>query len=117
MPQNRSGTRGSIARSYDEIARKTVVEPDSSFRPTEEQEHDAYTTPNTRANEERELFLKARDVLLGFPDGDRISIEVEGTRVILRGSVPHIARLVAIVRSVGAIDGVDEVVDKLVVVQ
>jgi hypothetical protein len=71
-------------RTYDEIIARTVPDPDSSFRPTKEQEREALS----RVEPPRDTVLAAEveDALreLGV---DHLSFEVDGERVILRGAV------------------------------
>lgn len=69
-------------RSYDEITRRTVPEPDSSFRPAREDEGGAAS--------DQELRERVADALIamGFPE---VGIEVDHGRVTLRGWVRDLA--------------------------
>lgn len=65
-------------KTYDEITRRTVVEPDSSFRPL------APSRPDVP--DDQTLLERARDALLalGF---DEVGLEVEDGRISLLGWV------------------------------
>lgn len=103
-------------RSYDEIVRGTVPDPDSSWRPTPGQEKDA--REGFRATDAGEQSLQATIVqALTARDFDLsgVNIEVDGGRVTLRGRVADSATLNAIPAAIHQIDGVEDVVDYLVV--
>lgn len=100
------------AQTYDEIIRKTVPEPDTSFRAAVGQE-------NVRVLDELEQMLYAHvvDSLLGIADIDPsgISVEVARDTVTLRGQVSQIAQLDRIERQVHGVPGVGAVVNYLVI--
>jgi len=100
------------AKSYDEIVRNTVPEPDTSMRAAVGQE-------NVRVLDELEQMLYARvvDSLLGIADIDPsgIAVEVERDRVTLRGQVSQVALLDRIERQVHGVPGVGLVANYLVV--
>ena len=99
-------------QSYDEIVRRTVPEPDSSFRPTPEQVRDGLA--GVRASDDDERALAARiTAAVGGVAG--VSIEVEHTRVILSGRVAAPALLQQIEDRVSAVEGVGSVDNRLVV--
>ncbi|MBA3461357.1 MAG: BON domain-containing protein [Deltaproteobacteria bacterium] len=79
---------GRTPRSYDEITRSTVPEPDSSFRPTQDQERAAFEGERILSSEEAELHSKVADALrssgLDIPE---VSFEIDRTKVTLRGRV------------------------------
>ncbi|MDX2087043.1 MAG: BON domain-containing protein [Kofleriaceae bacterium] len=104
-------------RSYDEITRRTVPNPDSSWRPTEQQEEDAYAGRHFLTDDERKLLGRVTDVLLDTPGIDMcgVNVEVEDTRVTLRGHCANPSAIERIVRAVSSIEEVSEVVDRLVV--
>ena len=110
----RSTTKNS--KSYEEIVRQTVVDPDSSARPTLEQEQagrEGFRALDTdeRALQERVLgALKASGV-------DIFSVTVEITRdlVTLRGRVTDSGMLGTLEDAVARVPGV-ETVHNLVVV-
>lgn len=107
---------GTPPRSYDEITRNTVPEPDSSYRPTPEQQ---------RATEAGELFQSADERVLHAAvssalhqsglDVSEVSIEIEGTRVTLRGRVDDVRLMPKIEAAVRGVDDVGDIVDLLVV--
>lgn len=105
------------ARTYDEIVRHTVPEPDSSWRPSVEQERDAYL--GTRVLDADELRLRERVcerlVAAQVVDLDAITIEIDRARVTLRGHVAEIGQLDRIEDVIARIEGVEEIVDWLVV--
>lgn len=105
-----------VPKTYDEIVRETVPEPDSSFRPTVEQERVAYEGFHALDSEEQALFDRIDRVLVtsGF-DQHQVAIEVDRDRVIVRGSVRDAVSLARIIDLVRGVDGVGEVVDRLVI--
>lgn len=102
-------------RTYDEIVRRTVIEPDSSFRPPPEQEHDALTGPYVRHDaEERAILGEVLDLAREL-GAAQLDIEVRRPRVTLRGRVPTMRLARQLVDRVEELDGVDEVVDLMFV--
>ncbi|HSD89651.1 MAG TPA: BON domain-containing protein [Kofleriaceae bacterium] len=105
------------SRTYDEITRATVPEPDSSFRPTKEQERQAFEGYRAMDDDEKVLHARVMDALrdsgLNWQD---IAIEVERDRVSVRGSVEDERDLSRIPELIRGIEGVGDVVDRLVVV-
>lgn len=95
--QSRSGMQPHVPRSYDQITRSTVVDPDGSLRPP--------------AGEPRlpdpALWECVRDVLTEL--GVQVGFEVADRDVILRGQVRDRAASLRIERAVAAIDGVERV--------
>jgi hypothetical protein len=103
-------------RSYDEIVRRTVPDPDSSWRPSVEQEHRAYEGFRAMAPEEQELCHRVHDALLAAGiDTTQLHIEVDHNRVTLRGQVRDDRALRRIPDLVEAVDGVGAVYDQLVI--
>jgi hypothetical protein len=103
-------------RSYDEIVRATVLDPDSSWRPTPEQEKRAYEGFRAMDPEEQQLCADIHDALLAAGmDTTKIQIEVDRDRVILRGQVYNARQLAEIPEIVRGVEGVGSVVDKLVI--
>lgn len=102
-------------RTYDEIVRRTVVEPDLSFRPTAEQMAEGHLGERAMFADERELFQRVREALLerGFVM-DTFSIEIAGTKVVLRGHVRDVACMRAIEHAVASVEGVESFEDHLV---
>lgn len=103
-------------KSYDEIVRKTVPEPDSSFRPTPEQERQAYEGFRALDSDEQALFDRINRVLESSGhDLQHVAVEVERDRVIIRGSVRDEAALARVLDVVRSVDGVGTVDDQLVI--
>jgi len=103
-------------RSYDDIVRRTVPDPDSSWRPTREQEKRAYEGFRALDPEEQELEERVHDALLAAGlDASTLQIEIDRDRVILRGQVRDHESLMRIPSVVGQVDGVRAVVDQLVI--
>ena len=109
MPQRR------VPHSYDEIVRRTVPDPDSSFRPTSQQEDaaDACSDVELMSQDERRLYHRVCDALL--PLYGRIGVEIEHERVTLRGVVPDMRALELVESLVTSIEGVGDVDSRLVV--
>jgi hypothetical protein len=103
-------------KSYDEIVRRTVPEPETSWRPSEEQVRQAYTGFRALDPEEQKLFDRVRDALFaGGVDTTLVTIEIDHDRVTLRGEVAAGSDLAQIERIVCSVDGVSELVDWLVI--
>lgn len=106
-----------VAETYDEILRRTVVEPDSSFRPTQHQEKVAYEGTRILDDDEQRLTDRVSEALSGSSDVDTSKVQVEVTRdrVTLRGTVREATAFTRIERLVHGVDGVGDVVNYLVV--
>ena len=103
-------------KSYDEITRATVPEPDSSWRPSKEQEQVAYEGFRAMDDEEQQLHRRVLSALSSAGiDPSRIQIEVDRDRVTLRGQVRDDATLTRVSQVVGEVDGVRAVLDQLVI--
>jgi osmotically-inducible protein OsmY len=109
----------SVPQSYDEIVRRTVPDPDTSERPTAQQEQLA--REGFRAMDDDERALRARvvdaleDLLASCNVDCNFDVEVDRKTVILGGQVPNVAMLDSIEDAVNKLDGVDHVVNRLVV--
>lgn len=105
-----------IPKSYDEITRQTVPDPDSSWRPTPEQVAETEQGLHGLDFEEQALRDRVHEalVLRGF-NTSRIEVEITRDRVTLRGSVEHHDELPRIETTVATVEGVGEVVDWLVI--
>jgi len=112
MPPNRRSPS-----SYDEIVRKTVPDPDSSWRPDPEQVRAAHAGARALDAEERALLDRVSGALLDDEElaAWDIDVEIERATVRLHGQVGDIAILERIGGIVARVDGVGEVVNKLVV--
>jgi len=108
----RNALYGTMPKTYDEIVRKTVPEPDSSFRPSPEQVKQAYEGFRALDADEQALQQRVQAAIAGRGD---ITVEVDHERVILRGRVRDAADLRRIPELVRGIDGVGSVDDQLVV--
>jgi hypothetical protein len=102
--------------SYDDIVRRTVPEPDSSWRPSKDQEHEARQGFQALDEGEAELFARVHEALRasGFDTG-QVGIEIDGDRVILRGTVRDAQTLRKLPDLVRQVDGVADVADHLVI--
>lgn len=101
-----------IPHSYDEIVRRTVIDPDSSVRPTKAQEAGA---DDHVLDQERVLYGRLADVLLTDPSLGEIGFEVDRGRVTLIGSVRDMRTLQLIEDRARAVQGVEDVDNRLVV--
>jgi osmotically-inducible protein OsmY len=100
-------------RSYDDITRATVIEPDSSWRPTREQVQHAFE--GQRALDADEHALLARIHMALGADADLLEVEIDRACVILRGRVPTSYQYRHLEDVVRAVVGVEEVKNDLVI--
>ena len=89
-------------RTYDEITRRTVPDPDSSFR----------AAAGAEALPDRGLRARVADALVsvGYV---AIGFELDGHRVVLRGCVRDAATRSKIEQLVVSIDGVESVDNRI----
>jgi hypothetical protein len=107
-------TDGNNSNSYDDIVRKTVVDPDSSARPTRGQEQQA--REGFRAVDDDEAALQERvQQALARAGASGVTVEVARERVTLRGRVADASDLRRIEDAVAAVPGVDTVHNQIVV--
>ena len=106
-----------VPRTYDEITRHTVPEPDSSFRPGAELERDAYAHFHSTQEGQRELYQCIKEALLVAPHiaTSGVVVEVDQGRVTLRGRVLDPPSLRQVESIVTAIEGVTQVDNRLIV--
>ncbi len=105
-----------VPKSYDEITRATVPEPDSSWRPSKEQEKAAYEGYRAMDDQEQQLHRRVvRALTAAGIDASAIEIEIDGDHVTLRGQVRDAATLTRIAQVVCEVDGVRAVLDQLVI--
>ena len=99
-----------MAKTYDEITRKTVPNPDTSFRPSPEQVKQAHEGFRALDSDEQALLARVRGAL----GGAAVEVEITHGDVTLRGTVDAATanRLPDLVRG---LDGVDSVIDQLVI--
>jgi hypothetical protein len=111
--------------SYDEITRRTVANPDLSFRPTLEEEHLARhrfgeptehrahaLTPRERVLRDRVCYALDSDPSLDLTD---VTVGIDEHEVVLVGTVPGPATGLRIEEIAGAVPGVWKVDNQLVV--
>lgn len=111
-----SGPTGRNPKSYDQIVRNTVLDPDSSQRPTREQEHEA--REGFRAVDAGEQALHARVVAAlaaSGADTSRVTVEVSGDLVQLGGKVIDSAALRVLEDIVARVSGVETIHNEVVV--
>jgi osmotically-inducible protein OsmY len=108
------GRNRETPRTYDEIVRKTVPDPDSSQRPTARQEQLAYE--GFRAMDDAESALHHRVIAelasIGEPG---IDVEIDRETATLRGRVRNAATIALVEETVRGVDGVERIVNRLVV--
>ena len=101
---------------YDDIVRKTVVDPDTSQRPTRQQEEEARQGFRALDADEQVLHDRVQQALSGL--GQRaatVNIEINRELVTLRGQVPDLATLRAIEDAVARVTGVETIHNQVVV--
>ncbi|HSD91349.1 MAG TPA: BON domain-containing protein [Kofleriaceae bacterium] len=103
-------------RSYEEIVRRTVPNPDSSFRPSQEVERRARQGYRALSPEEQKLSDDIHDALItaGIPAAN-LSIEVVRDHVVLRGNVRDVHTDYRVEEVVRGVEGVRSVVNQLVI--
>jgi hypothetical protein len=105
-----------VPRTYDEITRATVPDPDSSWRPSDLQEKEAYEGFRALDADEQALHDRVDDALLASgEDLSQLAFEVDRDRVILRGQVRTATALRRVLEIVEHVRGVRGVVDHLVI--
>lgn len=107
---------GGKPNSYDDIVRSTVLDPDSSNRPTREQEHAAREGFRALDPDEQHLQDDVQHAITGSgADVTDVTIEVTRERVTLRGRVPDVAMLRALEDAVAQVPGVETIHNQVVV--
>lgn len=103
-------------RSYEEIVRRTVPNPDSSYRPPPEVERRAREGFRALSPQEQTLFDDIHDALIqeGLPAAT-LSIEVDRDHVVLRGKVRDVHTDYKVEQVVRGVEGVGSVVNQLVI--
>ena len=105
-----------VSRTYDEITRATVPEPDSSMRPSKEQVRNAFEGYRALDEDESALHARVMDALRDCGmNWQNVAVEVEGKRVSVRGTVDDDEALSRIPELIRNIDGVEAVDDRLVI--
>jgi hypothetical protein len=112
MSRNTAGN----SSSYDDIVRRTVVDPDSSVRPTREQEQAAREGFRALDDEERVIHDQVQRAIANLgEDASRVTAEVSRELVILRGHVADVGLLRKVEDAVARIAGVETVHNQIVV--
>lgn len=102
--------------SYDDIVRRTVVDPDSSVRPTREQEQAAREGFRALDADEQVLYDRVRQALASLgPDAAGVTAEVSRELVTLRGRVADAAMLRRLEDAVAYVTGVETIHNQVVV--
>ncbi len=103
-------------KSYEDITRATVPNPDSSWRPSVAEERRAFEGYRAMDPAEQVLFDAVHDALLAQGiDTTTLHVEVDRDRVILRGQVIDHETMMRIPGIVKDVDGVHAVIDQLVI--
>ena len=112
MSRNTAGN----SSSYDDIVRRTVVDPDSSVRPTREQEQAAREGFRALDEEERVIDDQVRRAIAGLGgNASTVTAEVSRDLVILRGQVADVGLLRKVEDSVARVAGVETIHNQIVV--
>ena len=102
--------------SYDDIVRRTVIEPDSSTRPTREQEQAAHQGFRALDPDEQVLHDRVAQALATLGgDASQVTAEVSRELVTLRGRVADAAVLRRIEDAVAYVTGVETIHNQVVV--
>jgi osmotically-inducible protein OsmY len=107
---------GKNPKSYDDIVRGTVLDPDSSVRPTREQEREA--REGFRAQDAGEHALQARvtaALAASGVDTSKLTVEVTGELVRLGGEVADPAALRTLEDAVARVSGVETIHNQVVI--
>jgi hypothetical protein len=103
--------------SYDDIVRRTVVDPDSSVRPSRDQERAAREGFRATSADEQGLGDRVQRAIASVGgDTSRVSCEVSDERVTLSGQVTESRLLRALEDAVAAVPGVETIHNQVVVV-
>lgn len=103
-------------KSYDQITRDTVLEPDGGWRPSDQQEVQALEGFRALDAEEQSLSDRIDAALAaGGRDLEHVQVELERNQVTLRGTVKSAAAGNQAVDLVRGVDGVASVIDRLVI--
>jgi hypothetical protein len=100
------------APSYDDIVRRTVVDPDSSVRPSPDQIQDAREGFRALDTDEQGLHDRVAVAVARMPG---VSVEVTRDLVTLRGRVPSPAALRELEDAVARVPGVETVHNQVVI--
>jgi osmotically-inducible protein OsmY len=102
--------------SYDDIVRRTVVDPDSSVRPTREQEKAAREGFRALDPDEQVLQDRVQQALATLgPGASRVTAEVSRELVTLHGQVSEAAMLRKLEDAIAYVTGVETIHNQVVV--
>jgi BON domain len=101
-------------KSYEEIVRQTVAEPDGTARPTLEQEQAAREGFRALDTDERALYDRVVDAI-ATAGAAGVTAEVSRDLVTLRGWVADTALLRAVDEAIARIPGVETIHDQIMV--
>jgi hypothetical protein len=104
-----------MPKSYYEITRSTIPDPDGSIRPSKKQVEDAYTGDFTKGHDELLLYAAVQGALHSHPEGGNVTLDIRNDAVELRGSVTKASSLDELETLVRSVPGVGSVINKLVV--
>ncbi len=103
-------------KSYDQITRETVPEPDGGWRPSDSQEIQAFEGFRALDRDEQQLADRIDAALAaGGRDLKHVQVEVERNQVTLRGDVKSASVGAHAIELVSGVDGVHSVIDRLVI--
>lgn len=103
-------------KSYDDIVRKTVVDPDSSVRPSREQEQQAREGFRALDPDEQVLQDRVQQALSALGGAAaQVSVEVSRELITLRGTVTDVAVLRRLEDAVAHVAGVETIHNQVVV--
>jgi hypothetical protein len=108
-------TSGRNPKSYDEIVRETVLDPDSSVRPSLDLEQAARDGEGRAASEDERALHDSVVHALTTAGIDGVTVEVRRDLVVLHGRVTDTTRLRALEDIVANISGVTRVRNQVVV--
>lgn len=101
---------------YDDIVRKTVVDPDTSQRPTRQQEEEARQGFRALDPDEQVLHDRVQQTLSALgPRAASVNVEINRELVTLRGQVADLETLGAIENAVARVTGVETIHNQVVV--
>ena len=103
-----------VAKSYDEIVRSTVPEPDSSFQPTPDQVRDGRHGARAQDGDERALEGLVSAAVSGIAISN-LEVEVEHGRVVLFGQVASAEVLRQLEARLAEVPGVGSLDNRVVV--
>jgi osmotically-inducible protein OsmY len=111
-----SSKTGGNPRSYEDIIRSTVVDPDSSQRPSRDQERAAREGFRALdADEQRLQGLVQQALASSGVDVRNVTVEVSREQVTLRGQVSDVAMLAALESAAARVPGVETIHNQVVV--